>query len=144
MFDFASGPGAAAGLLGGSEPPLSPETVGREPSNFEVPVLKPIPAAMSTTTLPTPTPLPASLPPAAVAPVPVDLETAQTARLVVTMLGGEEVELGLFDDRDDAIEAAKELVGRFSTAEATGEWPEISGRFLRVASVVSIDVLVAE
>jgi hypothetical protein len=52
MYDFASGPGASASLLGGSEPPLSPEMVGSSPSFLEVPVpLKPIPAVMSTTTL---------------------------------------------------------------------------------------------
>ncbi len=65
------------------------------------------------------------------------------ARLVVRMLGGEELELGDFDDRDGAIEAAKELVARFSTAEESGDWPEMDGRFLRPASVASIDVLVA-
>jgi hypothetical protein len=75
--------------------------------------------------------------------VPVVVETT-AARLVVRMLGGEELELGTFVDREDAIEAAKELVGRFGTAEATGEWPELDGRFLRPGSIASIDVLVAE
>ena len=59
------------------------------------------------------------------------------------MLGGEELELGTFDDRSGAIEAAKELVASFSTAEESGDWPEMDGRFLRPASVASIDVLVA-
>ena len=139
MYDFASGPSASASLLGGSEPPLSPELVGGSPSFLEVPVpLKPIPAVMSTTTLPAPAPLPA--PPSLVEVPPVE---TTAARLVVRMLGGEELELGAFDDRDGAIEAAKELVGRFSTAEDSGDWPEMDGRFLRPASVASIDVLVA-
>ena len=139
MYDFASGPNASASLLGGSEPPLSPELVGGSPSFLEVPVpLKPIPAVMSTTTLPAPAPLPA--PPSLVEVPPVE---TTAARLVVRMLGGEELELGAFDDRDGAIEAAKELVGRFSTAEDSGDWPEMDGRFLRPASVASIDVLVA-
>jgi hypothetical protein len=160
MYDFANGPTAAVSLLGGSEPPLSPATVGRAPSFLEVPVaLKPIAAVTSTTTLPTPMSLPAPLPappapiaavqplqavtaPVAIAPLPVALE-ATAARLVVRMLGGEELELGTFDDRGDAIEAAKELVGRFSSAEDSGEWPELDGRFLRPSSVASIDVLVA-
>ena len=64
-------------------------------------------------------------------------------RLVVRLLGGDEVELGDFDNRGDAMEAAKELVARFSSAEAAGEWPEVEGRFLRPGSVASIDVLVA-
>ena len=65
-------------------------------------------------------------------------------RLVVRLLGGEEVELGDFDDRDDAVEAAQELVTRFSSAEASGEWPEVDGRFLRPAAIASVDVLVRD
>ena len=148
MYDFASGAGASASLLGGSEPPLSPEMAGGSPSFLEVPVpLKPIPTAMSTATLPAPAPLPA--PPAPVTAVePLSLVESSpvesaAARLVVRMLGGEELELGMFDDRDGAIAAAKELVASFSTAEESGDWPEMNGRFLRPASVASIDVLVA-
>lgn len=148
MYEFASGPNASASLLGGSEPPLSPETVGRSPSFLEAPVaLKPLPAAMSTATLPVPAPLPD--PPAPIAAfepfslvesAPVDVTAA---RLVVRMLGGEELELGTFDDRSAAIDAAKELVRNFGAAEESGDWPELDGRFLRPASVASIDVLVA-
>jgi hypothetical protein len=148
MYDLASGASASASLLGGSEPPLSPETVGRSPSFLEAPMaLKPIPAVMSTTTHPAPAPLPD--PPAPIAavdpPALVEAPALQTpaARLVVRMLGGDELELGTFDDRDAAIEAAKELVASFSAAEESGDWPELDGRFLRPASVASIDVLVA-
>jgi hypothetical protein len=89
----------------------------------------------------------------AVAPAPVQTEekaeaedapvAADARRLVVRLLGGEELELGSFDDRGDAMDAAKELVAQFSSAEAAGEWPEVDGRFLRPGSVASIDVLVA-
>lgn len=152
MYDFASGPGGAVGLLGGSEPPLSPEPIGRTPSFLEAPVaLKAMPAVMSTTTLPTPIPLPpppAPLaafepPPVALQALPVAVEQTE-ARLVVRMLGGEELELDTFDDRDAAIDAAKALVARFGAAEHSGDWPELNGRFLRPASVASIEVLVAE
>jgi hypothetical protein len=68
---------------------------------------------------------------------------AEVRRLVVRLLGGDEIELGSFDERDDAMEAAQNLVARFSSAEACGEWPEVDGRFLRPGSVASIDVLVA-
>lgn len=131
MHQLASGSSAAAGLLGGRpEPPVNPETIGRPPSNFEAP---PIPI------LPFPT---------SVASAPAGTETEQVVatevrRLVVRLLGGEEVEVGSFDDRADAMEAAQELVGRFSSAETAGEWPEVDGRFLRPGSVASIDVLVA-
>ena len=37
--------------------------------------------------------------------------------------------------------AARELMTRFSSAESVGEWPELDGRFIRPASVASIDVL---
>ncbi len=148
MVDLASGPSASASLLGGSEPPLSPEMVGGSPSFLEVPVpLKPIPTVMSTTTLPAPAPIPD--PPAPIAafdpPALVEAPPLETtaARLVVRMLGGDELELGTFDDRSAAIEAAKELVASFSAAEESGDWPELDGRFLRPASVASIDVLVA-
>jgi hypothetical protein len=145
MYDFASGPNASASLLGGSAPPLSPETVGRSPSFLEAPVaLKPIPAAMSALPMPAPlpeppAPIPAFEPLSLVESAPAEVTAA---RLVVRMLGGEELELGTFDDRSAAIVAAKELVRSFGTAEESGDWPELDGRFLRPASVASIDVLV--
>jgi hypothetical protein len=136
MNSFASGSSAAVGLLGGgaSGPPVGPETVGRPPSNFEAPAipLRPFPVSM-----------------ASVPEIKQDEEidvpppAAEVRRLVVRLLGGDEVELGNFDERDDAMLAAKELVARFSSAEAAGEWPEIEGRFLRPGSVASIDVLIA-
>jgi len=109
--------------------------------------LKPVPAVMSTATLPAPAPLPE--PPAPLAAFePLSLVEsapvkATAARLVVRMLGGEELELGTFDDRSAAIDAAKQLVRSFGTAEESGDWPELDGRFLRPGSVASIDVLVA-
>ena len=137
MHQFASGSSAAVGLLGGDAgPPVGPPTIGRPHSGFEAPAvaLRPFPTA--------------------VAPAPVETErvtetevmpvAAEVRRLVVRLLGGEEVELGSFDDRGDAMEAAQQLVARFSSAEAAGEWPEVEGRFLRPGSVASIDVLVAE
>ena len=101
---------------------------------------------MSTTTLPAPAPLPdppapiASLEPLSLVESP-QVETA-AARLVVRMLGGEELELATFDDRSAAIDAAKNRRG-FCAAEESGDWPELDGRFLRPGSVASIDVLVA-
>ena len=136
MHQFASGSSAAVSLLGGdSGPPVGPVTVGRPPSGFEAPPspLRPFPTSVA----------------AVPAQVEEEAETeeipvaAEVRRLVVRLLGGEEVEFGSFDDRTDAMEAAQELVARFSSAEAAGEWPEVDGRFLRPGSVASIDVLVA-
>ena len=137
MNHYASGSSAAVGLLGGgnSGPPVGPETVGRPPSNFEAPAipLRPFPVSMAS--------VPAEIKQDDESDVPPP--AAEVRRLVVRLLGGDEVELGNFDERDDAMLAAKELVARFSSAEAAGEWPEIEGRFLRPGSVASIDVLIA-
>jgi hypothetical protein len=129
MHQFATGPLGATVPIG-SEPPLSPETVGRAPGSsafLDGPVaLKPIP------TIPRPGPAPASETPAA---------NAESRRLIVRLLGGEELELKTFDDRQEAMEAAAEIVARLAAAEADGEWPELEGRFLRPGSIASVDVL---
>jgi len=143
MHQFASGSSAAVSLLGGETgPPVGPETIGRPPSNFEAPPipLRPFPTAVLSK-------------PAETDSKPVETEqeeadtdvtvAAEVRRLVVRLVGGDEVELGSFDDRDSAIDAAQQLIARFSAAEAEGAWFEVEGRFLRPDSVASIDVLVA-
>jgi len=145
MHQFASGSSAAVSLLGGETgPPVGPETIGRPPSNFEAPPipLRPFPTAVLTK-------------PADTDSKPLETEqeseseaesvtvAAEVRRLVVRLVGGDEVELGSFDDRDGAIEAAQQLIARFSASEAEGAWFEVEGRFLRPDSVASIDVLVA-
>lgn len=132
MHQLASGAGTAVGLVGVDGPPLSTETVGRPPS-----ILGAAPVSLKSyeTIL---------AERGAAAPVPVAAETpaeSEARRVVVRLLGGEELELGSFDGRDGAVAAAQELVAQFTSAEASGEWPEVEGRFLRPASVVSIDVL---
>ena len=111
MHSIASGSASAVGLLGSAPAPVA-EISADSPDFLAAPV----------------------------SPVAED-PTPAPRRLVVRLLGGEEVELGDFDDRDDAVEAAQELVARFSTAEASGEWPEVDGRFLRPGAIASIDVL---
>jgi hypothetical protein len=128
MHQFASGPLGADVV--GSEPPLSPETVGRAPGSSAFldgsVTLKPIP------TIPRPAPAP-----------PPETPAADSRRLVVRLLGGEQLELATFDDREAAMAAAADLVAIFAAAEADGEWPEVEGRFLRPGSIASVDVLVA-
>ena len=143
MHQFANGSSAAVSLLGGGEsgPPVGPETVGRPPSGYDAPPipLRPFPTSVAKA--------PAETQPEAEAKQEDENEdvpaVAEVRRLVVRLLGGDEIELGSFDERDDAMEAAQSLVARFSSAEASGEWPEVDGRFLRPGSVASIDVLVA-
>jgi len=143
MHQFASGSSAAVSLLGGETgPPVGPETIGRPPSNFEAPPipLRPFPTAVLTKPADTDSELVETEQEEAVTDVTV---AAEVRRLVVRLVGGDEVELGSFDDRDGAIEAAQQLIARFSAAEDAGAWFEVEGRFLRPDSVASIDVLVA-
>ena len=130
MYEFASGAAApvAVGLIGAVDPPLSPEPMAPAPSNFEAP---PVPLRSFEAILAEHTS--AAL---AVAPEPVEVR-----RIVLTLLGGEQLELAAYDDREQAVAAARELVTRFSSAESSGEWPELDGRFIRPGSVATIDVL---
>ena len=130
MYEFTSGAAApvAVGLIGAVDPPTTPEPVGPAPSNFEAP---PVPLRSFEQIL-------AERGPAAPAPA------ASTRRIVVRLLGGELLELASYDGRDTAVAAARELMTQFSTAESTGEWPELDGRFIRPGSVASIDVLSSE
>ena len=137
MHQIASGPSASVSLIG-TEPPLSPETVGRAPGSsafLDAPMaLKPIPTVPTIPTIPRPEPQPEPETPAA---------KVEQRRLVIRLLGGDELELGAFDDRDRAMEAATEIVARLAAADLSGEWPEIEGRFLRPGSIASVDVLAA-
>jgi len=126
MFDIASGAATpvAVGLVGAAEdPPLTPEPVGPAPSNFEAP---PVPLRSFESILAERT-----------------AAQATNRRLVIRLLGGDELELGSYDDREQAVAAARELMERFSAAESSGEWPEVDGRFMRPGAVASIDVLVS-
>ena len=122
--------------LGRSEPPVSPETIGRAPSNFDAAVplrsLEEL-VGIAGRTESEPSPI-EELPPAAG-------QAVDRRRLVVRLLDGDCLELGAFDTPEAAIEQAKRLVAVLAAAEATGEWPELDGRFLRPASIVSVDVL---
>ncbi len=75
---------------------------------------------------------------------PVFGTTETEHRVVLQLTGGETVELRRFTDSDEAVEFARDCVRRIAAAEATGEWPEIDGRFLRPDSIFSVDVQVSE
>jgi hypothetical protein len=134
MYEFTSETSApvAVGLIGSVDPPLSPEPVGPAPSNFEPP---PVPLRSFESIL--------AEHKSAVAEQPQP-EPTQTRRVVLRLLGGEQLELASYDDRDEAVAAARELMTVLSAAEASGEWPEIDGRFVRPGSVATIDVLCTE
>ena len=138
MHEFASVAAApvAVGLIGSDDPPLSPELVGAAPSNFEAPL---VPLRSFESILAEHTSAAATATTIAVVPEP-----AETRCVVLRLLGGEQLELAAFTDRDEAVAAARELMTRFSSAESAGEWPELDGRFIRPGSVASIDVLSSE
>ena len=115
-----------------SEPPLSPTALGARPAVVEPPVA---PAS--------PDPEPAS------DPAPADEWAVEDAdagprRVVVRLIGSEDVELGQTQSRDEALALAREVVRRIAAAEDSGEWPELEGRLLRPGAIVSVDVLRTE
>jgi hypothetical protein len=65
-------------------------------------------------------------------------------RVVLRLTGGETVELSSTRSADEAIERGRDAVRRIAQAEASGEWPEFDGRFLRPDQIVSVDVQVAD
>ena len=115
-----------------SEPPLSPTALGARPAVVELPVQ---PAG------PDPDPAPD--------PAPADEWAVEDAdagprRVVIRLIGSEDVELGQTQSRDEALALAREVVRRIAAAETGGEWPELEGRLLRPGAIVSVDVLRTE
>ena len=116
--------------IAAGEPPLSPETVGRAPSNFDTPVpLVPFDELVRRKA-------------EAQASAAANLAAAtKRLRLVVRLVGGDELEVAAYTVPAEAAARAKELVACLRDAEAAGEWPELEGRHLRPASIVSVDVV---
>ena len=119
MYEFARGAAApvAVGLIGVTDPPLTPERVAPAPSNFDPP---PVPLRSFQAILAERT---------AAAPVAMP-----TRRIVLTLLGCDRLDLAAYEDRDLAVGAARELMTRFATAEQTGD-------FINPDAIVSVDVL---
>ncbi len=112
-----------------SEPPLSPTALGARPTVVELPV-QPDPD-------PAPDPAPAE-------EWAVEDADAGPRRVVVRLIGSEDVELGQTGSRDEALALGREVVRRIAAAEDSGEWPELEGRLLRPGAIVSVDVLRTE
>jgi len=64
-------------------------------------------------------------------------------RVIVRLLSGETLEVATAGSATEAVDDAKEIVRRIATAEESGEWPELAGRFVRPDTIVSVDVQVA-
>ena len=93
-----------------------------------------------------PQPAPVHAPESAPAAVPTPGPQVQTApvagvahRLSVRLTNGERVEMGAFDDLEAAKASAKALMAQVAAADG-GDWPFVSGRFLKPETIVSVDI----
>ena len=155
MHQVAAGSAGPIGLVGSlalaTEPPLSTETIGRAPSFLELPVplqavpaRQPEPAVDTLDGLAGPVESPvqmAELLPRRELPAEAPA-TAERRRVVVRLVGDEELYLGTFDERTAALARAKDAIATFAAAESAGEWPELDGRHLRPNAILSVDILV--
>jgi len=133
--------------------PLAAEPVAREDAYTPPPVAQPerqapLPAAPvpEVAPLPEPTPEPASpaaeepaAPAAPAAPAPAAAEPAGTYRVTIRLTTGERVEAGTYADLEAAKQQAKTLMAQVAAADA-GDWPFVSGRFLKPDTIVSVDI----
>lgn len=65
-------------------------------------------------------------------------------RVVLRVQGGEEIVVGRADERDSAVQIAREMVRHIEQAATRGEWPQVDERFIRPGAIVSVDVQRAE
>jgi hypothetical protein len=143
-----------------AEPVAEPE-IDEEP--FRVPVSAPsVPdfepdaeAEAEVEPVPLPQPEPAQpYPPAASQPAtppetfeepetPVDapaaVETQAAWRVTIRLANGERVDADVFDGEDAARQEARTVMAQVADAES-GEWPFVSGRFLKPDTIVSVDI----
>jgi hypothetical protein len=59
--------------------------------------------------------------------------------VTIRLANGERVEAGTFQDLAAAKECAKALMAQVAAA-GQGEWPFVSGRFLKPDTIVSVDI----
>jgi hypothetical protein len=142
------------------EPQLHPEPVQAAEPVPTPPVAEPA-AAAEPIPLPQPDPAPPAppYPPAAEAPEPpVEMPAAPAApepeavetheptapsgvtwRLTVRLTNGESVDAGDFADQEAAKQEAKAVM--MQVADDSGDWPFVSGRFLKPDTIVSVDIV---
>ena len=118
-----------------SEPVASPEPVPfPEPEPTPVPVPYP-PAAAA----PQPAPTPVAEQPETQQPAPEPTVAQAAWRLTIRLMNGERVEAGDFADQESAKQEAKAVMTQITDADS-GEWPFVSGRFLKPDTIVSVDI----
>jgi Type II secretion system (T2SS), protein E, N-terminal domain len=141
--------------------PLQAPAVAPAPQPIHAPEPVAIPESLPQ---PEPAPLPAPYPPAAaqpepeaqpdltpVAPEPAAPEAptaeapaaeegaATLFRVLIRLTNGDRVDAGDFPDLEAAKQHAKSLMSQVADAES-GDWPFVSGRFLKPDTIVSVDI----
>jgi Type II secretion system (T2SS), protein E, N-terminal domain len=126
----AAEPPAAEPIVAETHPQPVPAPVAPAPAEPAEPQPAPAPAPESAPAAAVPAPEPQ------VQPAPV---AAVAHRLSVRLTNGERVEMGAFDDLEAAKAAAKALMAQVAAADG-GDWPFVSGRFLKPETIVSVDI----
>jgi hypothetical protein len=66
---------------------------------------------------------------------------ADSRRVVIRLLGGEELDVGVAQGRDAAMELARRTATTVDEAVLERTWPEIGDRLLRPGAIVSVDIV---
>jgi hypothetical protein len=66
---------------------------------------------------------------------------ADSRRIVIRLLGGEELDIGVAQGREAAMELARRTASSVDDAVLERTWPEIGDRLLRPGAIVSVDIV---
>jgi hypothetical protein len=66
---------------------------------------------------------------------------ADGRRVVIRLLGGEELDVGVAQGREAAMELARQTASTVDEAVLERTWPEIGDRLLRPGAIVSVDIV---
>jgi hypothetical protein len=128
--------------LPAAEPVQAPEPVASpEPAPQPEPAPEPAPYPPAAAQ-PEPEPQP-ELPPVVPEPVVPDAPAAEAGagtlfRVLIRLTNGDRVDAGDFPDLEAAKQQAKSLM--MQVADESGDWPFVSGRFLKPDTIVSVDI----
>jgi hypothetical protein len=66
---------------------------------------------------------------------------ADSRRVVIRLVGGEELDVGAVQGREAAMKLARETAAAVDDAVLARTWPEVGDRLLRPGAIVSVDVV---
>lgn len=126
-------------------PPVVPQdTPEAESGLFSAAVEQAVAPLTAEPVAPTPEPSPVVEPTPAPTAAPAAPVAEQPTHFVVIRLGDEQIEIGAFHDAATARTHAQEVVRQIASAESEATWPFFADRFLRPATITSVDVLVEQ